>query len=89
MANISVSLESMQSLLTSFVNAHDTLSTTSSSMTSALASCEWQSPAANDFRGAWQNTYQPSLNNLLNAIENFNGEIRAQLARYTANEGLG
>jgi uncharacterized protein YukE len=89
MPNISVSTESLQSLLSSFTTAHDTLTTTTANMTSSLAGCEWQSPAAEDFRGAWRDQYQPSLAKLLGAIENFNGEIQKQLARYNANEGLG
>jgi uncharacterized protein YukE len=88
MPNISVNTESLQQTLTSFMSAHDTLSQTTSGMTSALASCEWESPAANDFRSAWNEQYQPNLVKLIAAIENFNGDIRNQLARYNANEGL-
>ena len=89
MANISVNTDSLTNTLNSFVSAHQQLLDTSTSMTAALNACEWQSPQATNFRNAWGEQYQPSLNKLLAAIDEFNGAVRNQLARYNANEGLG
>lgn len=88
MASISVNTESLEQTLNSFVSAHDALGQTVSSMSSALTACEWQSPAAEDFRKDWTDEYQPSLSRILTAIEQFNTEMRNQLARYNANEGI-
>lgn len=89
MPNISVSIESLEGLLSTYVAAHETLSSTSSNMSNALSSVEWQSPAAEVFRNAWNEEYHPNLVKLLDAVDHFNAEIRAQIGRYKANEGLG
>jgi hypothetical protein len=89
MPNINLSTESLETLLTTYVNAHETLSTTTSQMSSTLDGTDWHSPAADAFRNAWHDTYYPNLSKLLVAVDGFNADIRNQLARYNANEGIG
>jgi uncharacterized protein YukE len=85
---INLSTESLEQLLNTFMTAHETLSSTASNMTSSLTGTDWESPAATEFRAAWSEQYHPNLVKLLDAVEHFNGEIRNQLHRYTANEGI-
>lgn len=89
MAQVNLNIESLEQTLSTFVSSHDTLETTTSTMNSTLASTEWQSPAAEAFRNSWDSDYYPTLKRIMDAVDQFNVDIRNQLDRYRQNEGLG
>lgn len=89
MPSINLSFESLENLLSTFQQGHTNLMDQSSQMNSTLLSTDWQSPRATAFTEAWQSQYYPNIQKILEAVQQFNGDIQGQLERYKANEGIG
>lgn len=83
--DITVSTESLEGLIQTFILERDNLLATTSNLTSQLESAQWQSPRATEFRAAWAEQYVPVLNNLIAALESYQGDVQTQLQRYVDN----
>jgi hypothetical protein len=88
MANVELNIESLTQTHQSFVAQGQALNDLITSVTNTLQNTEWHSPAAETFRGNWQQTYLPALRNVHSGMENFTAAVLQQLERYKANEGL-
>jgi hypothetical protein len=88
MPNVELSIESLTQTHSSFVSQAQALNDLITTVTATLQNTEWHSPAAENFRNQWQQTYLPSLRNVHAGMEQFTLAVLQQLERYRANEGL-
>jgi hypothetical protein len=89
MPSIRLDFESLENGLRTFQTSHDTLTGVTSTMNSTLAQIDWDSPAATQFRDAWNTKYYKQLQEIASAVQAFNSDLSNQLQRYKTNEGIG
>jgi len=88
MSQVNLNIESLTATNQTFIQKAQELEDLTNFVNNTLQSTEWQSPAAEAFRGEWQQSYMPSLQNVQRAMVQYQTQIAQQLARYIANEGL-
>jgi WXG100 family type VII secretion target len=76
MPQIGANMEELQALGAKFTQEAQAVNELLSRVEGEVSRTQWQGPAADRFRGAWNNEFRPALRNLSQALEEASTEIK-------------